>query len=89
MTTKFEFTLQPQNCVLNNIECYEPINIDYLDKLLKSDLLKSTFHNPFATTKWSNERKQLLAYKKLYDSKTKMCTVKYEKVKNLKKERRQ
>lgn len=79
--TKFEFTIQPQNCILNNIECYEPINIDYLDKLLHSDLLKSTFHNPFASTKWSNERKQLIAYKKLYDSKTKMCAVKYEKVK--------
>lgn len=81
MTSKFEFTIQPQNCVLNNIECYEPINIDYLDKLLKSDLLKSNLNNPFASNKWNNERQQLLAYKKLYNSKTKMCTIKYEKVK--------
>lgn len=79
--SKFELTIQPQNCVLNNIECYEPINIDYLDKLLKSDLLKPNFNNPFSSIKWNNERQQLLAYKKLYNSKTKMCTVKYEKVK--------
>ena len=79
--SKINFTLEPQNCVLNNIECYEPINIDYLDKLIKSDLLKLNFHNPFASSKYSNERQQLIAYKKLYDSKSKMCKVKYEKVK--------
>jgi hypothetical protein len=79
--TKFEFTLKAQQSVLNNIECYEPINIDYLDKLIRSDLLKTTFNSPFATHNWSNERKQLLEYKKLYDYKTKMCKVKYEKVK--------
>jgi hypothetical protein len=79
--TKFDFTLKPQQSVLNNIECYEPINIDYLDKLIRSDLLKTTFNSPFATYQHSNERKQLLEYKKLYDYKTKLCKVKYEKVK--------
>lgn len=88
MTSKFEFTIQAQNSILNNIECYEPINIDYLNKLLHSDLLKSTFHNPFAGTKWSNERQQLIGYKKLYDEKTKMCKVKYEKVKQPKKKKK-
>jgi hypothetical protein len=79
--TKFEFTLKAQQSKLNNITCYEPINIDYLDKLIRSDLLKTTFNNPFATYKYSNERKQLLEYKKLYDYRTKMCKIKYEKVK--------
>jgi hypothetical protein len=65
--TKFEITLKAQKSVLNNIECYEPINIDYLDKLIHSDLLKLNFHNPFASAKWCNEREQLLAYKKLYN----------------------
>jgi len=78
---KFEFTIKPQKSVLNNIECYEPINIDYLDKLIHSDLLKVNFHNPFASKKWSNEREQLIAYKKMYDNKSKMCKIKYEKVK--------
>lgn len=78
---KFQFTLKAQKSELNNIECYEPINIDYLDKLIRSDLLKTTFNCPFATHNYSNERKQLIAYKKLYDYKTKMCKVKYEKVK--------
>jgi hypothetical protein len=81
---KFEITLKAQKSVLNNIECYEPINIDYLDKLIHSDLLKLNFHNPFASYKWCNEREQLIAYKKLYNEKTKMCTVKYEKVKEIK-----
>jgi len=81
MTTKFEFTLQPKKSVLDSIECNEPINIDYLDKLIHSDLLKLNFHNPFATMNYNNERQQLIAYRKLYDSKTKMCKVKYEKVK--------
>jgi hypothetical protein len=79
--TKFEFTLKAQQSKLNNITCYEPINIDYLDKLIRSDLLKTTFNNPFATQQYSNERKQLIEYKKLYDYRTKMCKVKYEKVK--------
>jgi hypothetical protein len=77
---KFEFTIKPQKSVLNNIECYEPINIDYLDKLIHSDLLKVNFHNPFASKKWSNEREQLIAYKKMYDNKSKMCKIKYEKL---------
>jgi hypothetical protein len=79
--TKFEFTIQPKKSILDSIECYEPINIDYLDKLIHSDLLKSNFNNPFASEKYNNERQQLIAYRKLYDFKSKMCKVKYEKVK--------
>ena len=80
---KFEITLKAQKSVLNSIECYEPINIDYLNKLIHSNLLKLNFNNPFAAARWCNEREQLIAYAKLYNEKTKMCTVKYEKVKEV------
>ena len=77
---KFEITLKAQKSVLDGKTCYEKINIEYLDKLIHSRLLKTNFNNPFAQHRWSNELEQLMAYKELYDPKTKVCAVKYNKV---------
>lgn len=61
-------TLTAVESTLNNITLHEPIDITILDKLINSDLLKDSFHNPTADLLYSNEREQLLAYKKLVKS---------------------
>lgn len=77
---KFEITLKAQKSILDGKTCYEKINIEHLDKLIHSKLLKINFNNPFAQHRWSNELEQLMAYKELYDPKTKACAVTYHKV---------
>lgn len=57
--------LSPIESKLNNVVLYEPIDTVVLDKLINSDLLLTSFHNPTADLKYSNEREQLIAYKKL------------------------
>lgn len=48
----------------NGLKCYEPINIEILDKILSSDLLLDEWkeNNNY---KFSNERQQLEAYRKI------------------------
>jgi len=58
-------TLTASECSLNGITLYEPIDVAVLDKLLTSDLLKTSFHNPTAETLYKTERDQLKQYKKL------------------------
>ena len=39
-------TITPTESKLNNLTLYEPIDVQILNKLINSDLLKVTFHNP-------------------------------------------
>lgn len=79
---KINLTLESQSCEIDGITLYEPININTLDKLLKSDLLKTTFHNPICNTKFEGgELEQLTNYKKLI--KNGKAEVKYNKVQNM------
>lgn len=58
------FKLENKNnkCVLNNIVCYERIDIVKVIKLIHSSLLKSNFNNPFCKKNFSNEKEQLYKY---------------------------
>ena len=58
-------TLTATESKLNNITLYEDVDTSVLDKLINSDLLKDSFHNPTASLLYSSEREQLQAYKKL------------------------
>lgn len=59
--------IQERPTTLNNIILYENINIETLDLLINSKVLQEQFRNPFV--KYSNEREQLLNYKKNLKSK--------------------
>ena len=78
-TLKINITITPKKSVLDNILCKEPIDIDILDKLISSDLLRENFHNPFAEYNNSNELEQLTKYKSLID-KEGYANVRYNKV---------
>jgi hypothetical protein len=58
-------TLTAVESKLNNLTLHEDIDVSVLDKLINSDLLKDSFHNPTASLLYSSEREQLQAYKKL------------------------
>jgi hypothetical protein len=59
------FNLNEKTHDLNGITLLESINVENLDKLLKSNLLKKTFNSPFADIYYENEREQLKEFKKL------------------------
>ena len=48
---KINLTLEAENCEINNLVLYEPIDLEILNKLLKSDLLQSNFHNSILNIK--------------------------------------
>ena len=73
-------TLSPVESRLNNLTLYEPINVQILDKLINSDLLKVTFHNPLCAG-YENEKHYLLCYKKLI--KQGKAVVKYTRAKDM------
>ena len=79
---KINLTLESQECEIDNIVLYEPIDLNILDKLLKSDLLQTNFHNPLFNIKFDGGEYELLTnYKKLI--KNGMAEVLYNKVKNM------
>jgi hypothetical protein len=75
-TLNLTITAKPSQ--LNNLTLKEPISMDILDKLMRSDLLKETFNNPFSEHSHPNEYEQLKKYKKLI--KNGYAYVKYNKV---------
>lgn len=75
---KFDITLEQENSKLNNIICKEPIDIQILNDLINSDLLKLTMYEG---SFYENEKDQLMKYKKVI--KNGMASVKYTKVKNM------
>jgi hypothetical protein len=61
-----ELTLKSVQSKLDNLTLIEEVSNEVLDKLINSDLLKDSFHNPTAQLLYSNEREQLLKYKKIH-----------------------
>lgn len=58
------FKLENNNneCILNNIVCFEKINKKQLLKIIYSNLLKKDFNNPFCRKLFNNEKEQLFNY---------------------------
>jgi P4 family phage/plasmid primase-like protien len=75
--------LTPRESKLYNINLYEPIDINILDKLINSDLLQVIdSRNPINKMYYETEKEQLNKYKLLInDNKTTIC---YERAKNIK-----
>ena len=81
MNTKLQLTIQPSNSKLDKLKLIELINVDTLDSLINSSLLKQTFNNPCANTSYDNERQQLIKYKQLIqDGK---ASIQYKKAKDM------
>ena len=83
-----EIVLTPKDSVLDDIECFEPVDLDCLCRLLTSTLLINNFKNPLTRDLIGCERKQLLKYKALIDTETKLAKVRYTKVSGMKLGRR-
>jgi hypothetical protein len=79
--SKIELSLKVQKSCLDGLVLKEKINIEILDKLLNSDLLKKTFHNPHSSIYYCNEKDQLRDYKNLI--KEGFAYVKYNKVEGI------
>ena len=63
----FSLTLRPSKTTIQDITIYEPVDVVALEKLLRSDLLRTTFNNKVAGAIYDSERQQLKAYAKLID----------------------
>jgi len=73
--------IEKRECMMNNQTFYEKIDVDMLDCLIDSDLLKKAFNHKICENFYENEKEQLIAYKKLI--KKGFANVKYNKVKNM------
>lgn len=78
----FNLTLCARKSILQDVKCYEEPNIEMLDKLLKSDLLKDDFNNPICKHNFTDEKEQLSKYKLLFDS-LKRAVVVYKRTKGM------
>ena len=78
----FKLTIEPQVNQLDNINLIETVPTETLKLLINSSLLKQTFHNPFSSTCFDNEKEQLLKYEKLI--KKGEATINYTQAKNMK-----
>jgi hypothetical protein len=76
----FSLTLEPHISILDKITLFEPIDEVILNKLINSDLLK-TIKNPISKIYYSNEKEQLINYKKLLSNN--MAKIIYNKTKNI------
>jgi len=77
------FELECINSCLDNIVFDEIVDINVLDKLINSDLLRRDFHNPQAQHQWENERQQLIEYRKKI-TREGIAKVKYTKARAIK-----
>lgn len=75
MIDGYKIDIQENSC-LNGLTSIEVVDIKVLDKLIKSDLLKKTFHNEIVGVFYENELQQLIKLKKNL-KKTKKKNVKY------------
>jgi hypothetical protein len=69
MESKLSLTIKPQKMTIDNIVCREKVDIEILNKLINSTLLKKEFNNPMCSTQFKKgEKEQLLKYKMLIDN---------------------
>lgn len=76
-----KLNITPRKSSLDNLELKEPIDVNLLDKLLSSSLLKQSFNNPMSGIYFDNEKEQLIRYKNLI--KDGSAYVKYNQVKGM------
>ena len=60
-----KLTITPVKSRLNKLTLKEPVDITTLNKLINSDLLKTTFNNKFSEALYENEKEQLIKYRTL------------------------
>lgn len=73
--------LKFQKSKLNKLVLKEPIDINILNKLINSSLLKTNFNNKYSGALYENEKKQLIEYRKLV--KDGYAYIKYNQVENM------
>ena len=81
MNTFCNLTLTFKPSALENITLNEYIDVNVLEKLINSTLLKETFHNPYSAIH-KTEKNQLLKYKSLLKN-NEYAVVKYNRVKGM------
>ena len=59
------FKITPTPTTISNITTKETVDMQMLNKLISSDLLKETFNNKYQAKIFKNELKQLMEYKKM------------------------
>lgn len=57
--------ISPSQNLLDGITLYEPVDVNVLEKLINSTLLKDNFNNPFSSRYFTTEQQQLIKYKSL------------------------
>ena len=62
------FKISPNSTVIANITTKEKVDVQMLNKLISSDLLRDTFSNKYQSKIYKNELKQLLDYKKMINN---------------------
>lgn len=77
---KLTLEIMSKPSILEGLTLHERIDNDILDKLINSNLLKETFHNDICNKLYSNEKEQLIKYKK--NIRGGFAVVKYNKAKN-------
>lgn len=70
--------LSAKKTIIANIETHETVDTVALDKLLTSDLLKTTFNNKFMEKIYESEHQQLIKFKSMIDENND-ATVKHKK----------
>ena len=74
-----EIVITQKDNILDDIECFEPVDIDCLSKLITSNMLITNFKNPMTRDQIGCEKKQLLKYKSLINFDNSLAKVKYNK----------
>jgi hypothetical protein len=59
------FQITPSTTIISSITTKETVDVQMLNKLISSDLLKETFNNKYQSKIFKNELKQLMEYKKM------------------------
>jgi hypothetical protein len=59
------FQISPSDTKISSITTKETVDVQMLNKLISSDLLKETFNNKYQEKIFKNELKQLMEYKKM------------------------
>lgn len=78
MNINLTLTLEKRDSLLNGMVCYEPVDLEVLDKLRNSKLLVSSFSNPLTRDMVGSEIKQLNRYKSLVNKTTKLARILYK-----------
>jgi hypothetical protein len=82
-TKKLSLTLKKQKNRLDELVCYEPVDMDCLKSLMDSDLLIDNLKNPITRDLIGSEEKLLNRYKNAFDTEKGMIKVIYRRVKGM------